>query len=106
MTERQEQRELEEYQSEEGIVLRRSKRNKYHLDVAAVIKSGGCSISDPNYSSPIKKKWASYKPEKQTSQSLEELSIQHQKISPRRNTRKKQLVSPQELEKGEKYGKH
>ena len=40
--------------------LRRSKRNKYHLDVAAVLKSGSSIRRD--YSPPAKK-WATRKPD-------------------------------------------
>ena len=108
MSAKQEQRELEENPCEEGIGLRRSKRNKYHLDVAAVLKNGGCSSSGRNYSPPAKRKWASRRPERQTSPLIAELATQQQKVSPRRNAKKKQLETlpdEQEEEKNQERGK-
>uniref|UniRef100_A0A1I8AZJ6 C2H2-type domain-containing protein n=1 Tax=Meloidogyne hapla TaxID=6305 RepID=A0A1I8AZJ6_MELHA len=96
MSSNQEQRELdEENPCNESIGLRRSKRNKYHLDVAAVIKSGGCSSFGRNYSPPAKRKWASRRPEIKQDQYetpvlIEELATQQQKVSPRRNVKQKQ----------------
>lgn len=60
--------------------LRRSKRNKYHLDVAAVLKSGSSMRRD--YSPPVKK-WATRKPE------INSHIIQQPKTSPKQNAKKK-----------------
>nr|CAD2145150.1 unnamed protein product [Meloidogyne enterolobii] len=108
----QEGRELDEENPCDG--LRRSKRNKYHLDVAAVIKSGGCSSFGRNYSPPAKRKWASRRPGILQTPILREESTQQQKVSPRRNDKRKQLEKPVALEKEkiinkelecQKYGK-
>ncbi|CAK5078970.1 unnamed protein product [Meloidogyne enterolobii] len=94
----QEGRELDEENPCDG--LRRSKRNKYHLDVAAVIKSGGCSSSGRNYSPPAKRKWASRRPGILQAPILrEESATQQQKVSPRRNDKRKQLEKSVALEK-------
>uniref|UniRef100_A0A915P8N8 C2H2-type domain-containing protein n=1 Tax=Meloidogyne floridensis TaxID=298350 RepID=A0A915P8N8_9BILA len=110
----QEGRDLDE-ENPSDFGLRRSKRNKYHLDVAAVIKSGGCSSSGRNYSPPAKRKWASRRPGiLQTPILREESATQQQKVSPRRNDKRKQLEKPVALEKEkiinkelecQKYGK-
>ncbi|CAK5036651.1 unnamed protein product [Meloidogyne enterolobii] len=110
----QEGRELDE-ENPCDLGLRRSKRNKYHLDVAAVIKSGGCSSSGRNYSPPAKRKWASRRPGILQAPILrEESATQQQKVSPRRNDKRKQLEKPVALEKEktinkelecQKYGK-
>jgi hypothetical protein len=73
--------------------LRRSKRNKYHLNLLDVLKSGTSSHRD--YSPPTKK-WATRRPEPTV---FDPLPQQQPRISPRKNAAvKKELVQKTTIE--------